>query len=275
MKESVEVKLPRSLSPKEKAEIEVKLDTYRKVLKKYKLEKCDKKGYLQSNLSRNEEIGLSSLQARSKRGEIVIILSDKTKKNIVTTPSLYIRMGEAPTAKDQEVNEHDIRRCQNVLYGHTSSWNKIFNRGENWNQADRIRKSTLSKGECIAPLSLLGKDHKEKNSDSSLPTRPVVSGDKSMGLHLANLISETVESMADCIIDSNEVVSGKDWLSNVGRYNENIEDIIEEIEKRENIKIDRKEEFMLIDADTVTTFPIVEAESTAQAVKEEIKQIEV
>ena len=61
-------------------------------------------------------------------------------------------------------------------------------------------------------MYLVVKDHKEVPEGDLPKTRPIVSGCRSMGVHLADLLSEVVEGLADKIEDKIEVISNEDML---------------------------------------------------------------
>ena len=60
LKTNVEVKLPGSMNSKEEAKLEVRIDKYRETIKSYMKSECNKKGYQQSNLSKEQFKGYRS-----------------------------------------------------------------------------------------------------------------------------------------------------------------------------------------------------------------------
>ena len=108
---------------------------------------------------------------------------------------------------------------QRILNGHMSQWIKVVGCGDNWSQMDRFRSTTLNTDATIPPLYILIKDHKKPNSDGTPKTRPVVSGNSSMNVHLNNLLADLIEPTASSAEDSPEVISTEDSLKIIDDFN--------------------------------------------------------
>ena len=61
---------------------------------------------------------------------------------------------------------------QKVVNDHCMWLSQIFNVGSNWDHNDRIRQSMNDKGEVVAPLYLLIKDHKGWSEEGNCPPPP-------------------------------------------------------------------------------------------------------
>ena len=97
----------------------------------------------------------------------------------------------------------------------------------------------------------------------SLPkTRPVVSGCQSMGVHLSNILSELIESLADEMEGSSEFLSCEDFLSRVDDHNKMV------LEKLESGQADFTD-LILLGTDAVSLFPSLDAAQCAKLIHEE------
>ena len=78
---------------------------------------------------------------------------------------------------------------------------KIFNVGAYWNHEERLAHSMVDKGEVVAPLYLLVKDHKgwTQGEGTPPPSRPVCSGNKGINRHLSDVLSLILESVGHSV----------------------------------------------------------------------------
>ena len=58
---------------------------------------CDKNGRQDSNLEEIDQEGLKSLLARQSKGEITVMMTDKSGKFAMVTPEIYQQMGAIHT----------------------------------------------------------------------------------------------------------------------------------------------------------------------------------
>ena len=73
------------------------------IFEKYLEEFCDEEGIQESNLTKEEQAGLKSLQKRVKDGGLVICQTDKSSRFAIMTMQGYEEAGKKHTLKDQEV----------------------------------------------------------------------------------------------------------------------------------------------------------------------------
>ena len=85
-----------------------------------------------------------------------------------------------------------------------------MNTGGDWNQQARFRSTTINESAAVPPMYILIKDHKKPGPNGVPRTRPVVSGNSGMNVHLNNTLSEIVEPIARLAADSAEVISTED-----------------------------------------------------------------
>ena len=79
---------------------------------------------------------------------------------------------------------------------------------------------------ATCPLSLLYKDHKgwESHMGTCPPTRPVVSGNMGMNIHLSEVVSDLIEPLVDKYMGGRESISTEDMISKFMGLNDKNED---------------------------------------------------
>ena len=220
-KMNTRVVLPRSLTPKEEGDLEVRRTIWASLFDRYKESMTDEEGVQESNLSTEETRGLKSLQERIKSGEIVICQTDKSGRFAVLTREDYERAGMKHVKGDQEVDLEYVRQNNRVLNGHCSMWLRIFLVGANWGHEDRHRETKITNSLSVCPLYLLFKDHKgwEWHMGGVAPTRPVASANSGANVHFSELLSQTIEPLANKFVGGMEWISTCDMLSDVDKLN--------------------------------------------------------
>ena len=183
-----------------------------KAAKEHIAEHCDDKGRQEDNLTPAQRRGVKKLQKRVREGEIVVLQTDKSGRLAVMPLEMYISAGEQHTKLDKEVTMEHAAEVQRKVLGHTSSWLKILNVGEDHDHEDRHRSTFLIKSLNIAMVRLLAKDHKiytEQDKANSLPpkTRAVCSAVGGFNVQLSNLISPIIEALADEMDGKCEIIS--------------------------------------------------------------------
>ena len=206
----------------EEAKLEMLRQELRGVYGRYMREKCGPRGIQKSNLSMREIKGLKSLKKRVKEGEIVILPTDKTGLFTVMSRDTYLACGLSHTKGDRQVDWDDLKLAQSELNGHTSMMIKIFNIGRTWEHTHRIRESMLGETMATCPLSLLYKDHKgwASHMGTCPPTRPVVSGNMGMNIHLSEVVSDLIEPLVDKYMGGRESISTEDMIAKFMGLNE-------------------------------------------------------
>ena len=71
----------------------------------------------------------------------------------------------------------------------------------------------------LCPLYLLYEDHKGWTCEKGPvpPTRPVDSGNRGMNMHLSEILSDSLEPVADGLENTCEVVSTEDMVARLGK----------------------------------------------------------
>ena len=125
-----------------------------------------------SNLSKLELKGMKSLQKRVKNGELMITETDKSNRFCILKTSQYYEAGQKHVSKDQKISHEQVRAIQKVVNDHSFWLRKIFGLGVEWGHEDRIGNSMTDRGEVVAPLYLLIKDHKGWSYEEGSPPPP-------------------------------------------------------------------------------------------------------
>ena len=94
-----------------------------------------------SNLTHEEEKGLSSLVKRISDGEIIVATSDKSGRFVVLQTDQYVKSGLKHTSCDQQIGPDELRKIQSVLNSHTKWLKNIFNIGASWGHEERFTKN--------------------------------------------------------------------------------------------------------------------------------------
>ena len=130
LKECSRVTLPKPLSTKHEANIEIRRSNNEKIYNEYRGKVCNKRGEVKGNLTTEEKDGVRSLQKRIKNHEIVVMKTDKSGKLCVMSKEEYIRMGEEHTRKDVKIDRREIVDKEKHLNGHVFFWSKMWGSGE-------------------------------------------------------------------------------------------------------------------------------------------------
>ena len=176
----------------------------------------------ESNLTKKELRGLKSLKKRIKDGEIIISQSDKSSRLCVLSREQYIKSGETHTMNDDEIDWQHVKSLQNKVNSVVWWLSKIINHSRNTGEKRMMDNNQDHNGE-IAEMYLLLKDHKTwtPESDTSVPSRPVVSGNKTYNVHLSELLSELLEPIAK-EMSGGEISSTEDALHKLETLNEHL-----------------------------------------------------
>ena len=175
------------------------------------------------NLSKSEQQGLKSLLKRIKAGEIVVTQSDKSSRMCVLTPEQYLKSGKVHTDNDLEINWEKVKTLQNQVNSTVWWLSKILNHARDTDE-ERMQRNIQNNNCELAEMYLLLKDHKKwsADSDSAVPSRPVVSGNDTYNVHLSELLSEILEPVSKEICGA-EIASTEDALCEFTQINKWIE----------------------------------------------------
>ena len=85
LKENTRVYLPKPLPINEEAKIQIRRERLEKVYRDFVNENCTDKGEQRSNLTSAQKRGIASLKKRIKDGELIVRMTDKSGKLVLTT----------------------------------------------------------------------------------------------------------------------------------------------------------------------------------------------
>ena len=96
---------------------------------------------------------------------------------------------------------------------------KMFQISKEHCSEDRSADNLISHSDLISRMRLLLKDHKPMKEDSPFPSRPVVSGNAAMNTALSEILSMTLEPIAD-FQESAEILCGNQMLEQIDNIND-------------------------------------------------------
>ena len=177
----------------------------------------------ESNLSKSEIAGLKSLKKRVESKELIITEMDKSRRFCVLRYEQYIKAGSKHTKGDMELSWDQVYGVQKVVNDHCKWLRSIFRFGMNWGHKDRFSSNMVDRGEIVAPLYLLVKDHKGWSVDSPDPplSRPVCSGNQGFNRHLSEVLSMILEPLCHSI-PGNDIDSILGLLEKITSVNETL-----------------------------------------------------
>ena len=264
LKQNSKVCLPKPLKVQEEAKLSVRVSHYREEFRKHRMKFCNQHGKQKQNLTQNQQKGLASLRKRIKNQEIVILQTDKTGKFAVTDMETYEKMGEEHTGRDEEITREQVLQIERLINGNMSMLGKCFQIGKQWNHTERCRETQINHSESVAPMYLVVKDHKLVPICQLPKTRPIVSGCRSMGVHLADTLADIVEALATAK-GGMENISSEDFLAVLNEYNESLG-----VEGDYNM-----EDIALLGFDVISLFPNLDINEVSKEVGKEFLESEV
>ena len=225
----------------------------------------------------------------------MICSTDKSGRLAVMPMEMYHQAAQVHIDKDKEVTFDDAKAIQKTLNGHVSMWLKITGMGERWDHEARQRETHLEHSISVGPLYLLVKDHKSHTGVGPPPTRPVCGAIAGMNVHLSNIISPFLDTLADEMEGTMEIISTEDALSRIDKVNKLVEERevvseqskeaqVEEYETDEDefLSEDEKslpekqnEKLVLIGADVIQLFPSLEASHSSKLVNRALQETKV
>ena len=225
LKECSRVTLPKPLPAAEEAKIELRRNIHTEIYENFRKENCNKAGEQRSNLTREEQEGLKSLEKKIKDRKIIVIKTDKSSKFAVCSEEAYLRMGRVHTIKDKVINRKELLEAEKILNFHCVAWGKMWGSGDNHDHRSRIVNSKKTASENTADMYILLKDHKEGEK-----TRPIVTGCTSNTLGMSNNVACVLEAVAASEESPFESISSEDMLAKTKEYNKKV------LEERLNMK---------------------------------------
>ena len=94
---------------------------------KYASENCSSERRQESNISRSEYFGKTSLKERCKTEDLVIMETDKSKRMSLMTKQNYVAATEPHIVDDRAISEEELSGIENVLNAHTCQVARVYN----------------------------------------------------------------------------------------------------------------------------------------------------
>ena len=136
--ECAEVKLPKPVDQKYESEMAVIREIILKEFKLYKKQLEDemkenwkdidnneklkerlKRNQEYRNLTKSEKRGLFKLKKRIKKGDIMVVKTDKSGKLVLMKKEDYLKIGIKDNERDKRLNRKDIKDIQKMMNDHT------------------------------------------------------------------------------------------------------------------------------------------------------------
>ena len=283
LQECSRVTLPKPLSAENEAKLELRKATQMEIFKEYLAKNTDKKNDQKSNLTRQEQEGLKTLQKKIKEGDLVVLKTDKSSKFTVTNKQEYLKMGQEHVDKDKMVTRQEVIEIEETINGHSRAWAHIWGSGKDHKHFDRILTSKVSHSENVANLYLMHKDHKP-----GIKTRPTATGHSSNSLGLSNSVAEILESVANSEKYRYNTISSEDMLSRMHGYNKKIEDRLRSKDLQDKNKNqpqasqgvpepwdpaqEQEKQYSVIGSDVKALYPSIESEPTGKIIRDRIEK---
>ena len=165
------ITVPEAAEPAKEAKIQVLIDGLEEAMRKNgrKEKSCPKAGRSSlSTLTDQQRRGKESLLRREKAGELIMVGSDKSGKNIPMSVEMY-KLCMEPHIKDDSIHSREeVAQSEKILNGAATQILRAFKCGEDWGHEARLKSACGAKNNEIPSLNQLVKDHK-----ATLKTRPV------------------------------------------------------------------------------------------------------
>ena len=283
LQECSRVTLPKPLSAENEAKLELRKATQMEIFKEYLAKNTDKKNNQKSNLTRQEQEGLKTLQKRIKEGDLIVLKTDKSSKFTVTNEQEYIKMGQEHISQDRMVTRQELIEIEENINGHSRAWAHIWGSGKDHKHFDRIMTSKVTHSENVANLYLMHKDHKP-----GIKTRPTATGHSSNSLGLSNSVAEVLESVANSEKNRYNTISSEDMLNRMHGYNKKIEERLrskdpQDLDKNKLMASqgvpepwdpaqEQEKQYSVIGSDVKALYPSIESEPTGKIIRQRVEK---
>ena len=160
--------LPGPRPDEEEQQLHTQETMLSRVILDYKSKRCTETGRQRTDaLTKQERRGYKKLQARVKRGEVVVSTTDKSSKLSISTYDEYIKQGQCHVAKDEVVSWSQVQEAKRDILCHTKALSNMFRVGRNNSEKEevRLRKALHEDSTVIPQMTCLQKDHKQVGPD--------------------------------------------------------------------------------------------------------------
>ena len=248
------VYLPGPLRENEEIELQQLKYNLKKATERY----TEESKHMKSNLTKQQEKGLRSLERKCKEKEMIVSHTDKSGRQTSDTPDNYRISCKEHVDQDRDIDEKTHKECEKKINSHAIMWIRFLNAGKDKKAYDRIKSNMISRNSTHAPFSGLRKDHKiHEDVIKGPPSRPMCSGNVAYNHRLSHLVSKILT----------ETVNSEPTVCN------NTEDLIAEIERLNQEGIGPK--FILGSTDVKAMYPSLDIDYTTEKVCEVFEQSEI
>ena len=255
---------PRLILPKpttlrqESAMAETKQRMLEKV-DEYVKNRCDEKGYPQSNLTKDEKNGLKEIKKRIEEKEVVVFKTDKSGKLCVDKVENYKTALEVHTENDTKIDMARVETIEKGMNKQAKVFNKIFSVGQDHpRDKERIEIASTSTNVPPPPLYGLRKDHKKVapgQENAGPPVRPVCAAKVAPNSRVSTFLCKVINDFCEGVDEKHEVKSSEEMRSALEEFNENTDE-----EERKKCKI--------MSFDVKSLYPSVTKRVAEQGIKE-------
>ena len=114
--------------------VEVIIERMKSELIKEGMKEVCKSSNKPTNLSEEEYEGMNMIKKRIKNKELLVVRSDKTRKNITMPMEMYKECGRKHTDKDENISWKKVKTIERTAIHHSKFVRKIFNIGQTKDQ---------------------------------------------------------------------------------------------------------------------------------------------
>ena len=177
-----------------------------------------KKSSKPMNLTEDQDRGRKKLMKRVDSGEIVIQISDKSKKLIIMPIEMYMKCADDHTKNDLLINWNEVRRIENIANQYSKDCCKMLGLGKD---NDKRWDVTIKAVDSQPPHTHFHvKDHKEMDPDVDHPkTREITSAIDGPISRLEYITSLWFDPIANRVSNSSECKSTKSMKYSIDECN--------------------------------------------------------
>ena len=155
--------MPGPETPQVEAELNTRMFVWEKEFARFAETNCKDDGSQKvTNLSRNQELGLRTLQRKISRLEVIVLEADKGKKFVCVDEKTYTAMAWDHIEGDTPIDKAEISESQRILTSTSKSLANILSLGTAQSHKNYARcfDNSGSTAEDVPNMKILPKVHK-------------------------------------------------------------------------------------------------------------------
>ena len=165
-------------------------------------------GSSMQNLNEDQKKGLSKLNKRQSKREIVVFQTDKSGKMSIDAPENYAEAASPHIENDIIITQEEYEKIEETTNAHAKCWMRMLNVGKKTNNDERYKSSMLTHNSRPPTLYIYRKDHKQfEDRIKGPPVRPLCDVSDSYGHKLSYFLCTILKEVNDeqvTICDSTE-----------------------------------------------------------------------